>query len=57
MTKWLLWFEAKQNTTATFCPFVRNAVQGGEVNCVEVKENRDQRRGEKKKDEKSSEDR
>lgn len=54
MTKWLLWLETKQNTTGTFFIFVRNTVQGGggqggegEVNCVEAKENRNQREGEK----------
>lgn len=47
MTKWLLGFKTKQNTTATFFIFVRKAVQGGAVDCVEAKENRNQRRGEK----------
>lgn len=49
MTKWLLWLKTKQNTTAAFFIFVRNAVQGGRggVNCVEAKENRNQRQGEK----------
>lgn len=47
MTKWLLWLETKQISTATFFISVRNAVRGREVNCVEAKENRNQRWREK----------
>lgn len=57
MTKWLLWFKTKQNTTATFFIFVRNVVQGGEKWIVWKQKKTEIKGKEKKKDKKSSEDR